>query len=166
MQYNDIRQFNISVADGVLTDLNKKLELTRLPDELDLPFDQSWDWGMPLAVLKPVLDYWRTTYDWRSVEKRINETLPQFTAHVESLSHGLQEIHFVHKRSDSETATPLLFIHGWPGSFMEVRSTSPCNILSALNIILILGIQNNRWTYQPNEPQGSRVSRCSPLVRL
>ena len=29
-------------------------------------------------------------------------------------------MHFVHKRSSRADATPLLFIHGWPGSFFEV----------------------------------------------
>ncbi|MBE7181643.1 MAG: alpha/beta fold hydrolase, partial [Terriglobus roseus] len=31
-----------------------------------------------------------------------------------------QRLHFVHKRSEAENAIPLLFCHGWPGSFIEV----------------------------------------------
>lgn len=116
----DIRPFSIAIPDNDLSDLYKRLELTRLPDELDLPAGQEWEWGMPLAVLKPVIDYWRTQYDWRAVEERINRTLPQFTTRVESLAHGPLEIHFVHKRSDNPSAIPLLFIHGWPGNFLEV----------------------------------------------
>lgn len=124
MVSTEIRPFNISVSDQTLTELYAKLEVTRLPDELDLPSGQEWDWGIPLAVLKPVIEYWRTKYDWRSVEAKINQTLPQFTTHIESLDHGPQEIHFVHKRSKDPAATPLIFIHGWPGNFLEV--CTPC----------------------------------------
>lgn len=117
---SEIRPFAIVVSDQELERLSAKLALTRLPDELDLPMDQAWDWGIPLAVLKPVVEYWRTKYNWREVEARINQTLPQFITHIGFREHGPQEIHFVHKRSSNPTATPLLFIHGWPGSFLEV----------------------------------------------
>lgn len=41
-------------------------------------------------------------------------------------------LHFVHHRSSRDDAIPLLFIHGWPGSFLEVSNiignlTSPPN---------------------------------------
>ncbi|CAE6416672.1 unnamed protein product [Rhizoctonia solani] len=113
--YSEVKPFTISVPDDQLDHLRKKLDLTRLPDELDLPIGQQWDWGIPLAVLKPVVDYWRTQYDWRAVEERINQTLPQFTTYVESVKHGEQEVHFVHKRSENPNAVPLIFVHGWPG---------------------------------------------------
>lgn len=118
--YQDIRSFSIAVSDGQLHELRTKLDLTRFPDELDLPTGEEWEWGIPLAVLKPLVEYWRTQYDWRAVEERINRTLPQFTTYVDSLKHGPQEVHFVHKRSDNPSATPLLFVHGWPGNFLEV----------------------------------------------
>ncbi|CEL56068.1 hypothetical protein RSOLAG1IB_07521 [Rhizoctonia solani AG-1 IB] len=120
MDVNDIHPFNISVPDNDLTELYKKLELTRLPDELDLPIDQGWEWGIPLAVLKPVIEYWRNKYDWRAVEDKINRTLPQFTTSVQSRDHGSQSVHFVFKKSKSPSAIPLLFVHGWPGNFLEV----------------------------------------------
>ncbi|KAK5169402.1 uncharacterized protein LTR77_005377 [Saxophila tyrrhenica] len=31
-------------------------------------------------------------------------------------------LHFVHHRSDRQDAIPLLFLHGWPGSFLEVEN--------------------------------------------
>lgn len=120
--YDDVRPFNISVPDEQLHDLRAKLDLTRLPDELDLPAGQEWEWGIPLAVVKPLVEYWRNQFDWRAVEERINRTLPQFTTFVDSSGHGPQEVHFVHKRSDNPAATPLIFVHGWPGNFLEVLS--------------------------------------------
>jgi len=117
---DDIQPFSISVSQEQLDELSAKLEIARLPDELDLPAGQEWDWGIPLTILKPVLEYWRTQYDWRAIENKINQTLPQFTTHVDSLEHGSQEVHFVHKRSRNPEATPLIFVHGWPGNFLEV----------------------------------------------
>ncbi|QRV80354.1 epoxide hydrolase [Ceratobasidium sp. AG-Ba] len=117
---SNIRLFNIAVSDEDLELLSTKLALARFPDKLDLPLDQAWDWGIPLAVLKPVVEYWRTLYNWRAVEERLNRTIPQFITQIDSRGHGPQEIHFVHKRSDSPNAIPLLFIHGWPGNFLEV----------------------------------------------
>ncbi|KAB5587563.1 hypothetical protein CTheo_8998 [Ceratobasidium theobromae] len=90
--YDEVRPFNISVPDEQLHDLRTKLDLTRLPDELDLPAGQEWEWGIPLAVVKPLVEYWRNQFDWRAVEERINRTLPQFTTFVDSLGHGPQEV--------------------------------------------------------------------------
>ncbi|KAG9114253.1 hypothetical protein FRC07_007668 [Ceratobasidium sp. 392] len=117
---DEIRPFSISISEEKLNELSAKLETARLPEELELPPGQEWDWGIPLSVLKPVLEYWRTQYDWRVVEDKINQTLPQFITHVDSFEHGPQEVHFVHKRSSNPDATPLVFAHGWPGNFLEV----------------------------------------------
>ncbi|CAE6387299.1 unnamed protein product [Rhizoctonia solani] len=118
--HTDIRPFKIAVPDSQLQEIRAKLDLTRLPDELELPIGQEWEWGIPLAVLKPTIEYWRTKYDWRKVEEHINQTLPQFTTYVDSANHGQQEVHFVHKKSNNPNATPLIFVHGWPGNFLEV----------------------------------------------
>lgn len=34
--------------------------------------------------------------------------------------HTPLRVHFVHKASQHSNAIPLLFVHGWPGSFLEV----------------------------------------------
>lgn len=36
----------------------KKLELTRLPRELELPEHRTWEHGTPKDVLEPLLDFW------------------------------------------------------------------------------------------------------------
>jgi pimeloyl-ACP methyl ester carboxylesterase len=41
---------------------------------------------------------------------------PHFQAEIEDLN-----LHFIHMRSESPTAIPLLLVHGWPGSFLEFR---------------------------------------------
>lgn len=34
-------------------------------------------------------------------------------------------MHFVHQRSEILDAIPLLFLHGWPSSFLEISKTLP-----------------------------------------
>lgn len=63
-------------------------------------------------------------YDWRAQEAVLNDRLPQYrmtisTSTYDFLSESSLRIHFVHKRSPNPDAIPLLFCHGWPGSFIE-----------------------------------------------
>ena len=65
---------------------------------------------MPLDYLKQLAGYWRSSYDWREHEAKLNQ-FPQFTTEIDS-----QTIHFLHVRSPEPDALPLLLIHSWPGS--------------------------------------------------
>ncbi|KAJ8095148.1 hypothetical protein PM082_010370 [Marasmius tenuissimus] len=114
--------YKISVPDESIALLRKKLELTRLPDELD---DAGRDYGVPLADIKRLISRWKDGYDWRKHEKALNDELPQFTRDIEVDGFGVLNIHYVHKESESKSAIPLLFTHGWPGSFIEVRKILP-----------------------------------------
>lgn len=70
------------------------------------------------------MNYWQNGYDWRSEEEKINQ-LPQFTVDIPVEGFETLKIHFVHKQSPCKNAIPLLFTHGWPGSFVEVTKVLP-----------------------------------------
>jgi len=111
-----IDPFTLHVDDAVLDDLRRRLGHARIPDEVD---GAGWDYGVPSGYLRELVDYWRATFDWRAQEVRIN-----------ALDHSLteidgQSIHFVHARSASDDALPLLLIHGWPGSVVEFLDVVP-----------------------------------------
>ena len=106
----DIRPFRIDIPDAALTDLKARLELTRFPDR-ETPTD--WTQGVPLAYMQEIRDYWANRYDWRRAETRIN-AFPQFMTTIDGL-----DIHFIHVRSASPHAQPLILTHGWPGSIVE-----------------------------------------------
>jgi pimeloyl-ACP methyl ester carboxylesterase len=106
----EVRPFRLAVAEAELDDLRLRLARTRWPDE---PEGTGWSRGVPLAVLKEVAEHWRTRYDWRAQEARLNQ-LPQFLTSVEG-----QPVHFIHVRSPVPTARPLVVTHGWPGSVLE-----------------------------------------------
>ncbi|MDL2410464.1 epoxide hydrolase [Rhizobium calliandrae] len=110
VQTNEIRPFSYKATDDQLADLRRRLANTRLPDrETVADFSQ----GVPLKTIQQLLDYWRTEYDWRKVEARLNN-YPNFITEIDGL-----DIHFVHVRSKHENALPIIVTHGWPGSVVE-----------------------------------------------
>ncbi|KAJ7484697.1 Alpha/Beta hydrolase protein [Mycena latifolia] len=110
--------FKISIPDEKLSLLHKKLELTTLPDELA---DAGWDYGVPLVDVRRLVERWTNGYDWRKHEAQLNTELPQFTRDIAVDGYGTLNIHYVHKKSEIAEAIPMLFVHGWPGSFLEAR---------------------------------------------
>jgi pimeloyl-ACP methyl ester carboxylesterase len=104
----EIRPFRIAVPQAELDDLHDRLDRTRWTSEIP---GQGWARGVPLAYLRELAAYWRSGFDWRAAEARLNE-LPQFRTEVDG-----QTLHFAHVRSDNPAATPLLISHDWPGSF-------------------------------------------------
>ncbi|MBE7551188.1 MAG: alpha/beta fold hydrolase [Anaerolineales bacterium] len=106
----NIQPFTIQLPQADLNDLQERLARTRWPDELP---GLGWSRGVPLAYLKELAEYWRTGYDWRKWEAKLNE-IPQFTTNIDG-----QNIHFLHIRSPEPDALPLIITHGWPSSPVE-----------------------------------------------
>lgn len=98
-----------------------KLSLTDLPDELD---ESGWSYGAPLADIRRLVNYWQNEYSWREHEKKLNE-LPHYHTDIDVDGFGSLGIHFIHGKSSTANAIPLLFVHGWPGSFIEVTKLLP-----------------------------------------
>ncbi|KAI0480227.1 alpha/beta-hydrolase [Xylariaceae sp. FL0804] len=111
----EIRPYTIAIDDAQLKDLNLRLSLSRFPDELA---EAGWDMGSPLADVKRLVKYWQESFDWRKAEAALNR-LPHFVTDIQCDGFEPLAIHFVHVRSGVEGAIPLLFIHGWPGHFLE-----------------------------------------------
>jgi pimeloyl-ACP methyl ester carboxylesterase len=105
-----ITPVRIDVPQADLDDLRQRLARTRWPDELR---GAGWDYGVPRDYLRELADYWRTSYDWRAQEAKLNAH-PQFTTTIDG-----QQIHFLHIRSAEPHALPLVLTHGWPGSVAE-----------------------------------------------
>lgn len=120
---SSIQPFHISVPDSDIERLKQKLSLTTFPQDVD--FSDSWDYGAPLKDIKRLASYWQDGFDWRAAEARLNAELPQFTTTVPVDDFGDIDVHFVHQRSDRPGGIPLLFCHGWPGSFLEVVKMLP-----------------------------------------
>jgi hypothetical protein len=106
----EVRPFRVDIPDADLEDLQERLGRVRWPDELD---GADWAYGTPLAYVRELVDHWRTEFDWRAHEARLNEH-PQFTTLIDG-----QDVHFIHVRSPERDALPLICTHGWPMSVFE-----------------------------------------------
>ncbi|MFF7339749.1 epoxide hydrolase family protein [Streptomyces sp. NPDC008163] len=113
---DDVYAFTSRTTDAELDDLRARLSAARLPEtetHRAAPGPRRWDQGVPLSDLVDVVHHWRTGYDWRWFEERLN-AIGQFRTTIDGLG-----IHFLHRRSPRTDATPLLLTHGWPGSIAE-----------------------------------------------
>src|SRR6266511_4626118 len=106
----NVQPFSINIPQEDLDDLNDRLARTRWPDESP---GVDWNYGVPLPYVKNLVEYWRTGYDWRKWEAKLNE-FPQFTAELDG-----QKIHFLQVRSPEPHALPLILTHSWPGSIVD-----------------------------------------------
>jgi hypothetical protein len=118
-----ITPFKIAIPDDKIHRLKRKLALTDLPDEI-VDNDKPWSRGSPLADIKRLSLYWEKGFDWRKAELKLNE-FPQYITKIGVDGFDTYDVHFIHQPSAVHNAIPLLFIHGWPGSFIEVTKILP-----------------------------------------
>lgn len=110
MAPSEIRPFRLEIPQEQLDDLARRLDATRWPT--DGPVSE-WSQGVPLDYARALAHYWRSDYDWRAQEARLNR-YPQFLTSI--FDH---DVHFLHVRSEEPDALPLVLTHGWPGSIVE-----------------------------------------------
>ena len=106
----EIRPFLVDVPQADLDAVQDRLARARFTE--DLP-DSGWDYGVPASEVRTLVAHWRTRYDWRRLEARLN-AYPQFTTTIDR-----QNVHFLHVKSVRPNAVPLILTHGWPGSIVE-----------------------------------------------
>lgn len=112
---SSIDPYQISISDARIANLNDKLDHAHFPDELEAA---EWDLGAPLADVQRLTKYWREEFSWRKAEKKLNQ-LPSFVTSIQCEGYESLKIHFLHKKSNIKGAIPLIFVHGWPGNFLE-----------------------------------------------
>jgi pimeloyl-ACP methyl ester carboxylesterase len=112
----DAIPLTIGVPNTVLDDLDRRLEATRWPGEIH---GSDWDYGTSLGYVQELVGYWRSRFDWRAQERRINAF-----HHYKTMVDGLG-IHFIHEQGHGPNPMPLIVTHGWPGSFFEMYKIIP-----------------------------------------
>lgn len=111
-----VQPFEVNVSQDTLDDLRQRLARTRWPDEVA---DAGWDYGANLAYLKELAGYWQDGFDWRAQERAINR-FAHFRAELDGVG-----IHFIHERGKGPDPVPLLLLHGWPSSFVQMLKIIP-----------------------------------------
>ncbi|KAL7622759.1 hypothetical protein AAE478_006437 [Parahypoxylon ruwenzoriense] len=119
----NIRPYKIAIPQADIDQLNRKLLDARLPGGSGDDGD-NWGRGTPVAAVGRIARHWRESFSWRSFEDELNE-LAHFEATISIDEFDPFQVHFIHQRSTAQDAIPLLFVHGWPGSFLEVTKILP-----------------------------------------
>jgi epoxide hydrolase len=105
-----VTEFRLAIPAAALNDLRARLAAARWPEKETVG---DWSEGVPLAKMKALAAYWRSGYDLRRLERRLN-AVPQYRTRIDGLG-----IHFLHVRSKHPHALPIVLTHGWPGSVVE-----------------------------------------------
>jgi microsomal epoxide hydrolase len=108
--------FKLKVPDEAIADLRERLARARFPDHAP---GEPWAYGTDLGYLRELVEYWRTDFDWRAEEARLN-TLPQYKTPLCGI-----DLHFLHVPGRGPVPCPLLLLHGWPGSVFEFLELIP-----------------------------------------
>ena len=112
----EVNPFEIAIDQSVLDDLRARLNQTRWPDEVT---DSGWNYGSNLDYMKELVEYWRSDFDWRAQERKLNAF-----HHFKSAVDGL-DVHFIHERGVGPNPMPLVITHGWPSCFFEMTKIIP-----------------------------------------
>ncbi|WP_174553606.1 epoxide hydrolase family protein [Nocardia arizonensis] len=103
-----LAQYPIHVPDAVLDDLRDRLARTRWPDDAG---NRDGHYGVDRVRLQALAEYWRTEYDWRTVESVINADV-----HHRVEIDGVP-VHFLRRPGVGPDPVPLILTHGWPWTF-------------------------------------------------
>src|ERR1700737_2085766 len=110
------QSFTLTVADQAIADLRERLARTRYPDQAS---GAPWGYGTDVGYLRELVEYWRTAFDWRAEEARLNAFPPY---KVPLCGTDLPSLRIPGK---GPAPCPLLLMHGWPGSVFEFLELIP-----------------------------------------
>ncbi|WP_114559854.1 epoxide hydrolase family protein [Desertihabitans aurantiacus] len=136
------RTFRIHVSDADLDDLRSRLARTRWPDVVD-PDDTSG--GVPLTLVRRLVEHWRDGYDWRAHETALNE-LDHRLARVGGL-----DLHHVVVPAEPPSGVPVVLLHGWPDSFYRYSRLAPL-LAAAGHPVVIPSMPGFPFSEQPTAP--------------
>jgi pimeloyl-ACP methyl ester carboxylesterase len=112
-----IQPFTIHIPSEMLADLQQRLQNTRWIQPVKE--DAGWDYGMNVAYLEELVDYWQHSYNWREQEQELNRS-DHFKAPIDDYN-----LHFIYQRGRHSHPVPLLLLHGWPDSFYRFHKITP-----------------------------------------
>ena len=157
--------FELRVPEDAITDLRERLARTRFPDQAP---GAPWAYGTDVGYLQQIVEYWRTRFDWRAQEARLN-AFPQYRVSL----HGI-DVHFLHVPGKGPDPCPLLLSHGWPGSvyeFLELipRLTDPArfggNAADAFTVVAP-SLPGYGLSFKPGQPRFSLEAIADCLADL
>ncbi|MDA9137880.1 epoxide hydrolase [Candidatus Pelagibacter ubique] len=150
-----INAFKVIISDQEIDSIYNKIK--KYPWH-EMPDDGGWEYGTNLDYLKELSNYWVNNFDWRKSEAQLNRFL-NFKSKVDDI-----DIHFIHEKGSGSNPTPLLLMHGWPGSVIEFlhiieRLAHPekfgGNIDDAFDVV-VPSLPGFGFSGKPSRPMGPR----------
>ena len=150
-----MRDFKVNFTEKEISLVYQKIK--------DYPWDsipdlEGWEHGTNKTYLKELCDYWINEFDWQKHEKQINN-FENFITNVEGT-----DIHFIKKKGSNPSSTPLLLMHGWPGSvieFLDIIEKLASPEISGVNKnnsfdVIVPSLPGFGFSGKPDKPIGPR----------
>lgn len=110
---NSAKPFTLNIPEQDISEWRQLLQIARLGPQTYENQQTEKNFGVTHKWLSETKDYWLNQYDWRAQERYIN-SFDNFKMQIEGI-----DLHFVAHFSEKKDAIPIIFMHGWPGSFLE-----------------------------------------------
>lgn len=154
-----VKPMRINIPDQDLDDLRQRLKHTRWSSPIA---GSNWADGTDGDYLRDLIAYWSGPYDWRQREARLN-----------TYNHCLTEvdgwqIHFVRADGQDAKSIPLLLLHGWPSSFVQMLNIMPLLTESRRDgtpsfDVIVASMPGYPFSQFPTEP-GMSFARIADLM--
>ena len=110
--------FAFHVSEEELVEFRDLLKLSKIGPATWWNQQKPPEFGVSLEWLSKAKETWLTSFDWRKHEEYINN-FPNFKIAIKDHEAGHINIHFAALFSARKDAIPIIFLHGFPGSFLE-----------------------------------------------
>jgi pimeloyl-ACP methyl ester carboxylesterase len=121
------RRFIFDLWPEERADLLRRIRSARLPESRAL---EPWRYGLDASYLIELLDSWAEDFDWAAWLNILN-LYPQFTVKIDDL-----DLHFRHIQGEGQRRTPLVLLHGWPGSYLEFDKIIPRLVRDGFDLVI------------------------------
>lgn len=105
--------WSLNIPDQDISEWRQLLQVSKIGPTTYENTQKEHNFGISKEWLQNTKDYWLNHYDWHAQEKRIN-SFPNYRMQIDDI-----DLHFVALFSEKKDAIPIIFMHGWPGSFIE-----------------------------------------------
>ena len=105
-----VKPFKINISQKIIKDIYNKVKNYPWNSMVNM---KGWEHGSNLSYMKEISNYWIKGFNWKKHQDEINK-FSNFTTTIDKLN-----IHFIKEKASKKNATPLLIMHGWPGSIIE-----------------------------------------------
>ncbi|KAJ5673560.1 hypothetical protein N7507_002687 [Penicillium longicatenatum] len=110
--------FDFHVSNEELVEFRELLNLSKIGPVTWWNQQKTPEFGVSLEWLSKAKETWLTSFDWRKHEEYINK-FPNFKIAIKDHEAGHVNIHFAAIFSARKDAIPIIFLHGFPASFVE-----------------------------------------------